>query len=134
MCTLTDGFKLCTCKADIPKGTPYWELKRWHNITDVCSIQMGRCMNLTYTHLQQAFGNQLLSLLNHTATQSVFDFDYTPMMDDVLNMTFYNNDVAIKFEFCFDGSVWQIQTQLSEHLNKDLIIKKGKFMSYGCDV
>ena len=56
------------------------------------------------------------------------------MVDDVLNMTFYDNDVAIKFEFCFDGNFWQIQTQLSEHLNKDLIIKKGKFMSYGRDV
>lgn len=92
---------------------------------------MGRCMNLTYTHLQQEFGNQLLSLLNQPTHKTPFDFDYIPMMDDVLNMTFYDNDTEVKFEFCFDGNFWQMQTQLSEHLNKNLIIQKGKFMSYG---
>ena len=132
MCTITDGFKLCTCKTDIAKGMPYWELKRWDMENDIYSFEMGRCMNVTYTHSQKYFGDQLLSLLNHCADKTIFDFCYVPTTHDVLNMTFYDGDAAVKFEFYFDGVIWHIETQLSEHLNRKFITKQGRIGFDGC--
>lgn len=125
MCQLGGVFKLCTCETNIPKGVPYWELKSWTKINDITMIEMGRCMNLTYDNTQQDFANHLVSSLNH---QSVFDFDYTPTKDDILNITLYDNNLEIKFEFYFNGRVWIINHELSEHLNRAMIIHQGKVM------
>lgn len=125
MCQIGDVFKLCTCATTLPKGVPYWELKSWANANDITLVEMGRCMNLTYDKNKQDFANHILSLLNQNC---VFDFDYTPAQDDILNLTFYDNDEPIKFEFYFNGKAWLIQNELSEHLNRAMIVHQGKVM------
>lgn len=122
MCEITDGFKLCTCGETITQGMDYWQLKRLGIANNFFDLEMGRCMNLSYDMAGHLLADKILHSLNHA---NPFDFDYTPMQHDILNLTFYQNGNSIKFEFYFDNNQWYQEMTLSEHLDKKMIAFQG---------
>lgn len=114
-------FKLCTCQAKLEPNTSFWTLKRFLGC-DWQELEMGRCFYPNYSDDDKKFIKQINVCLN---TNNCFDKDYTPHNNDVLNLTFYQQDTALKLEFYFDNNQWQHSVSISEYLDQKRIVFRG---------
>ena len=85
-------------------------------------MEIGRCLQLHYSVQEQNFANQLTAELN-TAPQ--FDFDYTPVEGDVINIETVSSVRKNIIELQFSAGQWIQQRQNSSHLNRKLEIGSG---------
>lgn len=115
------SFKLCTCQQKLEPNTSFWTLKRFLDC-DWQELEMGRCFYPKYSDNDKEFIEKINNCLN---TANCFDNDYMPQNNDVLNLTFYQQDRQLKLEFYFDNHQWKHSLSISEHLNQKHIVFRG---------
>ena len=80
-------------------------------------MEIGRCLQLHYSAQEQDFANQLTAELN-TAPQ--FDFDYTPVEGDVLNIETVSSVRKNIIELQFSAGQWIQQRQKQQPLKPQI--------------
>ena len=141
MCDFSTGIKFCTCKNQMTSQDntlSYWTLKRYFG-QDWLNLEIGRCHIASYNQDEQEIADWILYHLNlsviksniESNDESCFDFDYQPVAGDTLNLQIKQNNnnfalnIPLKLEFIFKNQQWQQSLEISNHLNKDLIIYQG---------
>lgn len=85
MCSLKDGFKLCSCNnGDIDYSKPYWILKRAYSHGMQLNEWLIGESSIPYTTMM-VDEDLLIRSLN---SRNVFDFDYSPREGDKLYLYF----------------------------------------------
>ena len=115
------GILFCRCDVPADDMRPKWVIRRYQGC-DWMDMEIGRCLQLHYSVQEQDFANQLTAELN-TAPQ--FDFDYTPVEGDVLNIETVSSVRKNIIELQFSAGQWIQQRQNSSHLNRKLEIGSG---------
>ena len=146
MCDFTKGIKLCSCENETIKfreqefykmvKNEYVKIPNKKN-ENIPIIFIWRLFKLKSKNNNNEIGRYMLPagdigngldaewIALNLNLENCFDFDYTPIQHDVLNMTFYQKGNSIKFEFYFDNNQWHQEMTLSEHLNKKMIAFQG---------
>ncbi len=121
MCELTRKLRLCTC-GEIIDADSNWTIKKFTG-QDWMDIETGRCLLPDYSKKELLNAQSIQDQLN---SSNCFDFDYTPDDKDVLNIKLKYKNYTLKYEFEYQSTKWVFVNSISDHLNKDLEIFKGK--------
>jgi len=124
MCTLEDGFKLCTCDEKLTASNIGWILKRT-NATLPLHHRKGRAVLPRYNQQAQVLQALILENLND---KNCFDFDYIPRENDYIciKAKASNKTESQWFGYRFQRNCWQVdssdslaawKTQLEEYKN-----------------
>ena len=109
MCDLNGKFILCSCSEEVDLSEPHWKLSR--NVSndgeDIhIDIGMMRPLNL----IDKIERRKLLRRLN---TRNVFDFEYHPKENDVLELNQSEDD---GYKLTFLKGKWVLEEFMGEHL------------------
>ncbi len=118
MCSLSVDIKFCTCKDRLTPSFGTWTIKRYRNV-DWMNLETGRYLVL---NLDESDKENINIIINTLTNKHPFDFDYKAEEGDILNI--YLNS-GKQYEIEYSDKEWKNNEQLSDHLNKEIIIEKG---------
>lgn len=95
MCSLADGFRLCTCA---PDEAPDWWLQR-HDPSRQRLHRRGRAVRPRY-------GDDAAEICAQLNARPCFDFDYTPQPGDVLILAQPDDQPQLRFRY--GGGAWSL--------------------------
>lgn len=126
MCDITEDLKLCSCKDEAAPSIGAWSIKRYKD-ADWTELETGRCLTL---HFDENDKSNIELIIDTLTNKYPFDFDYKPENGDILNISLNNNK---RYEIEYTSDKWVNCEQLSDHLNKKIIIKKGTIKNSNTD-
>lgn len=121
MCSLHDGFKLCTCE-ELSAQDADWILLQ--NNSEECVILMGEILEEYYPFMvEHEWVTDQLNLRN------CFDFDYAPTLGDRLILRLKSGskrrNLCIEYEFDDQEPQWRINHLYDNKAHH--LLKKGRF-------
>ncbi len=116
MCQISEHLKLCTCQTNSDNN--YWIINR----KKMGQLKVGQMIYLPNTlNIKE---NEIIKLLDILNKNLLFDFEYTPLEEDKLEMHFQINEKSSEYNFIFSNGLWHIYTGVGSCEIMDLLENK----------
>ena len=108
MCSIEEGFRLCTCaeKIDFSAEGIYWTLSRVNPSKELKHIK-GKCIIPDYNANDEVNRHRILTELNK---HNCFDFPFEAVHNDFLKINIVQNKMRKQYCFQYNGTKWMLNS------------------------
>lgn len=108
MCSIHEGFKLCSCEGEINFDAEgiYWILSRINPAKELVQ-RKGKVVLPRYNAQEEDQRTLILTELNK---QNCFDFDFTPRLNDFLKITIEFKNHSQRYCFQYTNNQWIVNS------------------------